>query len=344
MSIARGLKNRGVAISVLFVSEKRKRNLVEGIELQSFRKSVLPNFSLSLLRFILTDNADRYVFVGPGFVSILFPWLRHKKIFLIPQWHHSYITRNVFTRFLFYLNRFFLDYALVKKVQPTVICYTAEERSFLSKFVKNIEVVHLGLDFSRAVWRFFENSPVQEKSRNFARLLFVGRVVDHKFPLFMLGVLKLFRERFPGSFVLQVVGPVDPMYFKKLQKKLKNASLDDQVTFVGSVSEEVLASYYKNADVFVFPSFSESFGYSILEALYAGLPIVSTRTGIVPYLEKQGLVSGVDYGDAEDMANKIFDSVRNSDVTKRKLFERRTFLKKEFDIENFLDSLLNIVN
>jgi glycosyltransferase involved in cell wall biosynthesis len=64
----------------------------------------------------------------------------------------------------------------------------------------------------------------------------------------------------------------------------------------------------------------------------------------VPYLEKQRLVLGVDYGDAEDMANKILDSVRNSDVTKRKLIGRRAFLTKEFDIENFLDSLLNIVN
>lgn len=184
----------------------------------------------------------------------------------------------------------------------------------------------------------------QVQESNIANLLFVGRVVDHKFPLiFMLDVLKLCSERFKNKFVLNVVGPIDKAYFSKIIEKLEHTSFRNQVIFTGQVSDEKLATYYKDADVFVFPSYSESFGYSIIEALYAGLPVVATRTGVVPYLEKHGFVSGVDYGNAEDMANRIYQTFRDSNSIKTKLATQTAFFVKSFSMTSFVDSLYNIL-
>jgi glycosyltransferase involved in cell wall biosynthesis len=187
---------------------------------------------------------------------------------------------------------------------------------------------------------------MQKKAQenNIAHLLFVGRVVDHKFPLiFMLDILRLCSEKFKKKFVLNVVGPIDRVYFSEIIEKLEHTSFRNQVIFTGQVSDEKLATYYKDADVFIFPSYSESFGYSIIEALYAGLPVVATRTGVVPYLEKHGFVSGVDYGDAEDMANRIYQSFRDSTSIKIKLAAQTAFFAKSFSMASFVDSLYNIL-
>ncbi len=343
LKIARYLKTKGLNTSVLSISEKETGYSIDGIEFVFFRKGRLPNFSCSLLRYLLTSNSDRFVFVGSTSVAMLLPWLRFKKMILIPQWHHSYLFKNKFSSLLYHIYRFLFDYSLTCIAQPDVVCYTETEYSHIRKFAKNVTRVPLGLDFDRSLWKVYDKLGPAQKT-NCPNLLFVGRVVDHKFPIFVLEVIRRCMKKFENSFVFNVVGPIDQAYFSELRKRLENTSFGDRIIFTGQISEAELARYYRDADVFVFPSFSESFGYSIVEALYAGLPVVATRTGIVPYLEKQGLVSGVTYGDAEDMANKILDSVRNSDVIKRKLVERRMFLTKEFDMNNFLESLFNIVS
>ena len=49
--------------------------------------------------------------------------------------------------------------------------------------------------------------------------------------------------------------------------------------FVGMKREEMLAAHYASADMFSFPSLSETFGNVILEALASGLPVVAYNEG-----------------------------------------------------------------
>jgi glycosyltransferase involved in cell wall biosynthesis len=64
--------------------------------------------------------------------------------------------------------------------------------------------------------------------------------------------------------------------------------------------DETLAAHYASADLFPFPSLSETFGNVILEALSAGLPVVAYNEGAA----REHLVDGVNgfriaSGDAE---------------------------------------------
>lgn len=58
--------------------------------------------------------------------------------------------------------------------------------------------------------------------------------------------------------------------------------LEDRVCFAGNVPN--VHEYLQAADIFVFPSFYEGFGLSILEAMAVGLPMVCTRVGVAAEL------------------------------------------------------------
>lgn len=55
--------------------------------------------------------------------------------------------------------------------------------------------------------------------------------------------------------------------------KIKNP---DSFDFLGYVDEQELAGLYKNANVFVYPSLNEGFGYPPLEAMRYGVPVIAS--------------------------------------------------------------------
>lgn len=55
--------------------------------------------------------------------------------------------------------------------------------------------------------------------------------------------------------------------------------LGEGATFLGWVEGDELANVYANADLFVFPSATDTFGQVILEAQASGLPVLAVRAG-----------------------------------------------------------------
>ena len=58
---------------------------------------------------------------------------------------------------------------------------------------------------------------------------------------------------------------------------MKRLGLDECVTHVGKVTDEVLAEAYAHARVFVYPSFNEGFGLPMLEAMSLNCPVLASR-------------------------------------------------------------------
>ncbi len=89
--------------------------------------------------------------------------------------------------------------------------------------------------------------------------LYVGRVAVEK------NVGALLDSAYPGSTVVVGDGPA----LKSLQERYPDA------TFLGALAGEALASAYAGADVFVFPSRTDTIGLVMIEALACGTPVAA---------------------------------------------------------------------
>jgi len=107
-------------------------------------------------------------------------------------------------------------------------------------------------------------------------LLFVGRLAEEKGLTYLLEALSLLKSSGRVCKALIVgTGPLE----RELRTYIKKHSLQDVVDMIGWVSQDDLPSFYSAADVFVGPSLREAQGIVFIEALAAGLPVVTTDRG-----------------------------------------------------------------
>ncbi|MUK87651.1 glycosyltransferase [Ornithinibacillus sp. L9] len=94
----------------------------------------------------------------------------------------------------------------------------------------------------------------------------------------------------------------------------------DHMTFTGFLSGEELARVYSAADLFVFPSATETFGNVVLESLASGTPVIAANAGGVRTIIKDG-VTGVlcDPKSVPDFASQITTLLL--DERKRKIMQ-----------------------
>jgi glycosyltransferase involved in cell wall biosynthesis len=82
---------------------------------------------------------------------------------------------------------------------------------------------------------------------------------------------------------LVIVGPPrDKSYAARLRTLASELDITHDVVFTGGVPLEATVDFYRSADVFVYPSFNETFGLPILEAMACGCPVVTSDTSAMP--------------------------------------------------------------
>lgn len=107
--------------------------------------------------------------------------------------------------------------------------------------------------------------------------------------------------------------------------------ISDKVIFFGNSNE--INKILCFSDLFLLPSETESFGLAALEAMASGVPVISSNSGGLPEVNRQGYSGYLsDVGDVEDMAKKAISILSDDKV----LFEFKSNALKvaqEFDIQ-----------
>ena len=82
-----------------------------------------------------------------------------------------------------------------------------------------------------------------------------------------------------------------------IKSEIMKYNLQNNIQFLGVISEEIMCEYYKKCNVFVSPSVIENSPNSICEAAMIGIPIVASYVGGVPSLithEEEGYLYSSD--------------------------------------------------
>jgi glycosyltransferase involved in cell wall biosynthesis len=99
------------------------------------------------------------------------------------------------------------------------------------------------------------------------------------------GLLRAFAAAKPdlSDRQLVIVGPGrDVEYVAQLRAVAEQLSIARDIVWVGGVALEETVNFYRCADVFVYPSFNETFGLPILEAMATSCPVVTSDTSAMP--------------------------------------------------------------
>ena len=98
----------------------------------------------------------------------------------------------------------------------------------------------------------------------------------------LLRAWALSRPELGGRQLAIVGGGRDEKYAASLHSLAAELGISDDLVFTGGLPLEETAPFYQAADVFVYPSFNETFGLPILEAMACGCPVVTSDTSAMP--------------------------------------------------------------
>ncbi len=143
-------------------------------------------------------------------------------------------------------------------------------------------------------------------------------------------------KEIPAKLLLLGDGPEK----EKAEQQCVELGIQDNVIFFGNTHEiDQILAY---ADLFLLPSETESFGLAALEAMACGVPVISSNTGGLPEVNKQGFSGFLsNVGDIKDMTQNAI-LILKDDETLNKFKDNALQVAQEFDILNIIPQYENL--
>lgn len=222
-----------------------------------------------------------------------------------------------------------------------IIAVSHTAKNDLITFLKcdplKIEVIYYGVD---PVYKVLDNV---EKNKNKKCILHVG-CDDKENRKNIVGILKSLanlKKRFPDFEFIQV-GDHNRNFDDLIQK----LGLKNEVKFLGFISDsEKLARLYNKADLFVFPSFYEGFGWPPLEAMACGCPTITSNNSSLPEVVGNAaiLINPHNLGELEEAMYSVLTSEENQKVLSKKGLERAAKFNWEESAQKTKDSYKRVL-
>ena len=171
----------------------------------------------------------------------------------------------------------------VVKAVDAIVVSTEQEREDLCRLYQahrpKVRVIPAGVDLG--LFR-----PVDKASARRALglsekriVLSVSRIDPLKGLDILIGAMARLEDRSDTRLLIVGGNPDRDREVMRLRSMAAEMGLEDVITFVGAVPQIELPNYYSAADVFVLPSYYESFGLVVLEAMACGTPVITSRIG-----------------------------------------------------------------
>jgi len=164
-----------------------------------------------------------------------------------------------------------------------------------------------------------EKSKIRKIKHKYFNILYLARVCKRKG---IYDLLKVIKET-PRYIHYSIVGPIEDK--EAVKKIIQQYNISNRCILKGEVIGKKKYEYYKSSDLFILPTYAEGVPISIIEAMYFGLPIISTKVGGIPDLVKPNNGILVPPGNIRKIKKAILKYY--SSKTLRKLHGRNNIIK-----------------
>ena len=355
------LKDGGFEVDLVVRSKKSRYLEDAALDYRIHRLKDWPGKPVNYLRYFLkllkvAKSSDIIYSQGPvssGYPSYLAnKFLKKKFIVKITgdyAWENYSLKNEIIDVLEFQNKKIFGKFNALRKIQKKV-CQAADKIVVPSKFLakvagywgvkdENIEVIYNGIDFKPLA--LGKEKARKEIGISGNIILSVGRLVPWKgFKMLIKIMPELIKEY---NFVrLVIVG--DGPEMEVLETIKNNLGLHNKVYLVGAKSQEELKTYLAAADMFVLNTAYEGFSHQILEAMAAGVPLITTNSGGNSELIKQG-ENGfmVKYNDELNLTEAIRGVFNYQDI-REKFIEEGKKTARKFTVGKMAEETLNLFN
>ena len=224
------------------------------------------------------------------------------------------------------------------------VCLTKSEPAadFLrKKGFSHVRAVGVGVDQEQ--FQADEQEQVRcllEPDESVFRLLYVGKIEARRNVYFLAELFERLLAK-NDHLELVIVGSGEPDYVRPFLEKIKKWTEEGRIRYIPKATQKELAPVYRNANLFVFPSNYEIFGMVLLEALYFGLPVVSSQNGGASVLIRNGkngyMLEGFDLSAWEE---KILQIAGNRELYEKMKKDAHDTVEQHFLWDKLADRFL----
>ena len=180
-------------------------------------------------------------------------------------------------------------------------------------------------------------------------IVYSGRVNKDKGVTELIDAMLMLRDK--PNIKLMIIGSTffanaanEDEFVRSLKEKAR--TIEDRIIFTGFVSYSQMPNYLQLADIAALPSmWEEPFGLTIVEAMAAGLPLITTKSGGIPEI-CEGVATIVERdGIVNNLVSAIIDLYEHPEKRKQMTeasFERAKLFDKEAFTKNFFAILENM--
>lgn len=288
IGLARAFNKAGHQCDVVYWGGKQKKiiniNYEENKTFQVFYLKAL-NVLKNGIYFGLTELAKEYDIVHCGGYDQIQSWMLAKAI---PDkliiYHGTYSSEfNVkYNMKCKVFDMFFLPRYLKYNTWFDTKSYLSEK--FLrDKGLENVNSVGVGIDIEQLQAKKMISSELsmelQELRKNGKQIItYIGRIEPRRNMFFLLDVFKeILRNKVDVKLV--VIGNGEKEYKQQFFDRVKELEIQDSLIYREKMKQELLPAVYSLSDVFLLPTKYEIFGMVLLEAMYFGVPVVTSLNG-----------------------------------------------------------------
>ena len=216
--------------------------------------------------------------------------------------------------------------------------YTASELMRVADIApEKIRVIPNGVDLPGQTMS--EAARLAERERRVGKgnrlVLLVGAIQIRKNTLGAVRAL----ERMPSHYRLVIAGS-DGHGAVETHNYIRRAALRERVTVLGYVSKDDLVRLYQAADVVLFPSFEEGFGFPVLEAMAFGVPVVAAGTSSLPEVGGDAALYANPYNEQE-MRDQVLQ-VAEDEILRERMIQRGLERVKRFTWRRTAEETLRV--